>query len=46
MFSIRCRNRKNPERITIIRPFINKDKWEGINFPSEKDDWKNLTKIM
>ena len=25
---------KNPERITKIKPFINKYKWEGINFPS------------
>ena len=31
---------KNPERITKIKPFINKHKSEGINFPSEKDDWK------
>ena len=22
------------------KPFINKDKQEGLNFPSEKDDWK------
>ena len=32
---------KHSERITKIKPFINKYKWEGINFPSEKDDWKN-----
>ena len=30
--------RKNPERITKIKLFINKYKWDGINFPSEKDD--------
>ena len=30
--------RKNPERITKIK-YINKYKWEGINFSSEKDDW-------
>ena len=35
---------KNPERITKIKPFINKYKWEGINFPSEKDDWKKFEK--
>ena len=29
---------KHDERITKIKPFINKYKWEGINFPSEKDD--------
>ena len=35
---------KNPERITKIKPFINKYNWEGINFPSGKDDWKNFEK--
>ena len=35
---------KNPERITKVKPFINKYNWEGINFPSEKDDWKNFEK--
>ena len=35
---------KNPERITKIEPFINKYNWQGINFPSEKDDWKKIEK--
>ena len=35
---------KKTERITKIKPFINKYKWEGINFPSEKDDWKKIQK--
>ena len=35
---------KNPERITKIKPFINKYNWQGINFPSEKDDWKKIEK--
>ena len=26
--------------------FINKYNWEGMNNPSEKNDWKNLKKIM
>ena len=52
MLSIRCnrrikswRIRKNPERITKSKPSLNKYKWDGITFPSEKDDWKenNLT---
>ena len=30
--------RKNPERTTKIKPFINKCKREGINLQSEKDD--------
>ena len=25
-------------RITKIKPFINKYNWEGINFPSDRDD--------
>ena len=33
---------KHPERITKMEPFTDKYKWEGINFPSEKDDWKKL----
>ena len=45
MFSISCnscvisiRNKKNkdPQRITKIKPLINKYNWEGIDFPSEK----------
>ena len=27
-----------------IKPFINKYKWEGKPFPSEKDDWKKIEK--
>ena len=36
--------RKNPERITKIKPVVNKYKLEGINFPSEKDAWKKYEK--
>ena len=35
---------KKAERITKINPFINKYKWEAINFSSEKDDWKTFEK--
>ena len=35
---------KHAERITKIKPFINKYKWKGINLPSEKDDWKTFEK--
>ena len=31
---------KHAEGITKIKPFTSKSKWEGINFPSEKDDWE------
>ena len=30
--------KKYPQRITKIKTFVNKYKWEEINFPSEKDD--------
>ena len=29
---------KKSEKITKIKPYINKYNWEGINFPSEKDN--------
>ena len=32
--------RENPERITKMKPVINKYKWKGINFPLEKVDSK------
>ena len=27
-----------------MKLFINKYNWKGINFPSEKDDWKKIQK--
>ena len=33
---------KHSERITKIKSFMNKDKWKGIDFPSEKDNWKKI----
>ena len=35
---------KNPERITTIKPFINRQKLEEINFPSKEDDWEKFEK--
>ena len=35
---------KHAERITKIKPFINKYNWNRINCPSEKDDWKKSEK--
>ena len=29
---------KHSEKITKNKPFINKDKWEGLNLPSKKDN--------
>ena len=51
MFSICCNScvnyeqtKKDPQRITKIKPFISTYNQEGINYPSEKDDWKKLEK--
>ena len=33
---------KNPERITKIKPFINTCNWKGINYPSQKGNWKKF----
>ena len=34
----------HPERVSSIKPFINKYNWEGINYPSKIDDWKAFEK--
>ena len=34
--------KKDPQRITKIKPFINKYNWEGISYRSEIDDWKKI----
>ena len=36
--------KKDPQRTTKIKPFINKYNWEGINFLSQEDDWKKFEK--
>ena len=33
--------KKDPQKIKV-KPFINKYNWEGINFPSGKNDWKKI----
>ena len=38
------KNWGHPERISKIQPFISKCNWEGINYQSEKDDWKKVEK--
>ena len=35
-----------PERISKIKPFINKNNWKDIDFPAMSKDWKNLNLIM
>ena len=36
--------KKDPRRITKIKPFSNRYNWERITFPSEKNDWKKFDK--
>ena len=35
--------KNNPERISKIKPFIDEYNWKEINFPSQKEGWKNLS---
>ena len=51
MFPICCNsrvkfwtNQKRSNKNEKIKPFINKYNWGGINFPSEKDEWKKFGK--
>ena len=44
MFSIHCNSRIKSLRNSEIKSFIDKYNWEGINYPSEKDDWKKFEK--
>ena len=39
------KQKKNPQRITKNKSFINKFSWEGLNFLSEIDDCKKTEKI-
>ena len=32
--------KKDLQKITKIKIFIDKYNWEGLHYPSEKDDWK------
>ena len=34
--------KRNPERVSSIKQFINKYNWKGINYPSKIDDWKTI----
>ena len=34
----------NPERVAVIKPFINKCNWKGINYSLKRDDWKTFEK--
>ena len=32
----------NPQRISKLKPYINKYNWEGINFPARSKEWKKF----
>ena len=34
--------KRDPQRISKIKPFINKYDWKERNFPSHKEDWKKF----
>ena len=36
--------RKDPQRISKIKPFINKSNWKDITFPSHGEDWNTFEK--
>ena len=33
---------KHPERISKLKPYINKHNWKGTHFPATPQDWKKL----
>ena len=37
---------KDPQRISKLKPYINKYNWEGIEFRAGQKEWKNLNKII
>ena len=36
--------KRDPQRISKIKPFINKYNWKGTNYSSKIDDWKTFEK--
>ena len=36
--------KRAPERVSNIKPFINKCNWNGIKYPSKIDEWKAIEK--
>ena len=34
----------HPEKVSNIKPLVNKYNWKGINYPSKIDDWKTFEK--
>ena len=44
MFSNCGEIRSHPERVSNIKPFINKYNWHEIKYPSGKGDWEKFDK--
>ena len=38
--------KKDPQRVSKIKPFLAKYNWEDVDFPSTSKDWKNLNVTM
>ena len=36
------RIKKDPQKISKLKPYINQYNWKGIKFPSDKEDWKKF----
>ena len=32
----------NPQRISKLKPYVNKYNWKGINFPAGSKEWQNF----
>ena len=44
LYNLNLRNQWNPERVSNIKPFINKYNWKRINYLLKIDDWKTFDK--
>ena len=36
------RIKKNPQKVSKLRPYINQYNWKDIKFPSDKEDWRKF----
>ena len=34
--------KKDPQKTSKLKPYINQYNWKGIKFPSDKEDWKRF----
>ena len=38
--------KKDPQRVSNIKLFINNYWWEGVNYPSKIEDWKRFHQLL